>query len=534
MVLWAVPCLVSARIINVPAEYATIQAGIDASADGDTVLVAEGTYHERINFNGRGCTLASRFILNGDTSSIGETIIDGDSAGEVVTFNQAEGSATALIGLTIQNGRTINGSGIHCIGAGPVIRDNVVVSNRSTSDAGLGGGICCENQSDATIVSNWIIGNRAGYGAGIASYNSSPVIDRNFIFGNVAPSGELGGNGGGIYCTGPSNPIIRHNDIRGDSAFWGGGGISCGGNVQALISGNTIFQNIGGGVQLSQNNSILIGNVIEGNLSQLNISGGGIVCADFSGRIANNLIIGNVAPDAGGIYCYSQFASPFMANNVVCNNSAGGIRFTRGAATMINSIVWGNALYSISHDSLSLPLITYCDIEGGWPGAGNISADPFFRDPDIGDFRLLWIPCGAFYDSPCIDAGHPDSADAEMGCHAGLGTPRADMGAYGGRGNITGIEDEYGALPAMPMLLSNYPNPFNAQTTIRFSLPEAGRVEIDVFDILGRKVDYVFSGDLQAGEHGVVWDAGGNPSGIYLYRLSVGGRAVTGKMTLVK
>ena len=60
--------ITSATVINIPADYATIQAGIDASSDGDTVLVQPGTYVENINFNGHNVVLGSLFLTTGDTS----------------------------------------------------------------------------------------------------------------------------------------------------------------------------------------------------------------------------------------------------------------------------------------------------------------------------------------------------------------------------------------------------------------------------------------------------------------------------------
>ena len=61
---------ISATIINVPDDYDTIQVAINASIDGDTVLVAEGHYYERINFYGKGILLTSEFMEDGDTIHI--------------------------------------------------------------------------------------------------------------------------------------------------------------------------------------------------------------------------------------------------------------------------------------------------------------------------------------------------------------------------------------------------------------------------------------------------------------------------------
>jgi hypothetical protein len=83
---------------------------------------------------------------------------------------------------------------------------------------------------------------------------------------------------------------------------------------------------------------------------------------------------------------------------------------------------------------------------------------------------------------------------------------------------ITGVKDTRD-LPDEFLLSQNYPNPFNPSTTIRFSLPEASDVVLEVYDVLGRKVVTLADGYLTAGWHESVWETTGMSSGVYFYRL---------------
>ena len=126
-----------AQIIHVPADQPTIQAGINAANTGDTVLVADSTYYENINFYGKAITVASEYIMDGDTSHISNTIIDGSQpadpdSGAVVTFCNGEDTASILNGLSITGGSGLlhaalsgkAGGGIACFNSGPKIMNN--------------------------------------------------------------------------------------------------------------------------------------------------------------------------------------------------------------------------------------------------------------------------------------------------------------------------------------------------------------------------------------------------------------------------
>jgi hypothetical protein len=510
IILVAIPPT-SATIIHIPDDYPTIQQGIDASTDGDTVLVQPGTYVENINFNGHNIVLGSLFLTTGDTTYIGETVIDGDSSGSVVKFESGEDSTAVITGLTLQNGFDDNGGAINCSNNSSCIISHNIISNNTAATyyGGHGGGIFCGTNSNPYIYNNIIISNNAtgqfypGSGGAIYCSESSSIIAKNTICYNSA-----GGGGGGIYCF-RSPVFIKNNLIMENHSGRVGGGIYCH-EADLIVKGNTIMGNFatgysdsrGGGISLSSSNAIIENNFIIANFADS--LGGGIRCVRSSPAITNSILYGNVSSLGGGIFGRIS-SNPEIANCILWGDSA----------------IVGSEL---EFDDSSNPLITYSNIEGGWEGEGNIDADPLFRDPENGDFHLMSTACGDPHDSPCIDAGP-----------WGLGELRSDMGAYGGGDSaMVAIDDYIDRLPSQFTLLQNYPNPFNASTVIRYSLPEPSQVTIKIYDILGRRVEPLIDDKQQAGYHQITWNAAERSSGIYLYRIQAGDNTETRKMLLVK
>jgi len=98
--------------------------------------------------------------------------------------------------------------------------------------------------------------------------------------------------------------------------------------------------------------------------------------------------------------------------------------------------------------------------------------------------------------------------------------------------NSAGIDER--SLPENIGYLNCYPNPFNAQTTISFSIAKASNVKIAIYDIAGRLVETVADGYYAAGEHAVIWDAGSFSSGTYFAKLSTESNVQSEKLVLLK
>jgi len=267
LIILIFPVLSFSQIIHIPDDYTTVQQGIDASNDGDTVLVNVGTYLENIDFNGKEIVLGSLFLTTGDQSYITSTIIDGDLTGSVIAFENSETRLAKLIGFTIEGGYAEYGAGIYIDHASPQISFNIIAGNEALLLGGefsKGGGIYC-NESDA-------------------------LVDNNVISNNYC-SGPFGGLGGGIYIDGGA-PKIKRNTISNNLGDWNGGGIYCS-NADPMIQQNLIFMNrgtiSGGGIFLDNASPLIINNTLTGNYAKWE-KGGGLYCDDGSSPMIVNTI----------------------------------------------------------------------------------------------------------------------------------------------------------------------------------------------------------------------------------------------------
>jgi hypothetical protein len=383
-------------IIHVPANQPTIQAGINAASNGDTVLVAPVTYYENINFNGKAITVKS-------SNGAKVTIIDGQQLNSVVTFNNAETNASVLNGFTIQNGTAGEGGGITVQGSSPLIVNNRISNNGGCDGLGIG----------------------VGFG--------SPVIRGNIISNNVRTGCSGGLGGGGISVRGASSTQIIGNVISNNNAGDGVGG----GGISLFAAGTPTIMN----------------NIISKNTVQ---TGGGAISMvnQSDAAIVQNLIYNNTAPQGSGIYFLvpSGDRGPLLVNNTIFAGSGG----TQGTAVFAggfdnqvqfyNNLLIGlsgqNAVYCDNSYSSTPPTFTANDaFSPGGTGLqgtcasqgtinGNISAIPDFVSKS--NFRLKG-------GSPAIDAGNnsaPDLPSKDLASNPRIingnrgSTAIVDMGAY--------------------------------------------------------------------------------------------------------
>lgn len=193
-----------AATIHVPAEYPTIQECIESAVDGDTCLVAPGTYVESIDFLGKAITVRSE-------AGAEVTAIDGNlEKRRPVAFVRAEIWDSVIDGFTICNGRVRHGGGIYCYSSSPTITNCTISGNKSSF---RGGGIICEAGSWPGIKNCIISGNVSKYGGAIYCDDSYPTFINCTISGNTAVVG-----GGGICSYRNASPMLANCILWGNSA----------------------------------------------------------------------------------------------------------------------------------------------------------------------------------------------------------------------------------------------------------------------------------------------------------------------------
>ncbi|MEQ8762821.1 MAG: right-handed parallel beta-helix repeat-containing protein [Planctomycetota bacterium] len=203
---------------------------------------------------------------------------------------------------------------------------------------------------------------------------------------------------GGVLCSNGAAPVIRGNIISNNAAP-SGGGVSCLSSAPTLIN-NTITLNSssdGAGVYALYASPTLIGNLIHRNSASFR--GGGILMRGSTPVITQDILTYNSALYGAALQSDNNSIVTLTNVTATLNDAMFGsvIDAASGSLTIANSIVFKNTRYSIA--SSALTNVTYSDIEGGYPGLGNLNIDPQLRNPNNGDTRLK---CG----SPMIDAGN--------------------------------------------------------------------------------------------------------------------------------
>ena len=340
---------VFAATIRVPQDQPTIQAGINAAVNGDTVLVADGTYtgtgNKEIEYFGKAITVISE---NGPASCI----IDCQNSGRGFYFRGGEGNGSVLDGLTIRNGYVSGGyisnrgGGIRIGGnSSPVIRNCVITQNEAT---GMGSGVYVANS--ATVFENCIISFNDGTGLSLDESGGVPLIVTGCTFESNLAGGFFGGTVNMTDCTIRNNMDTGvqcrgtvHNCIFTGNRGWSGAGLvlTDGSVTNCTFSGN-ISAGLGGAIYCSSSGTVVIGGTPEtGNTFSGNTAGAGadIFCSMYEPVTINTM--------------YNTFSGSCYSDYQVSPQEAFDLTGSASGETLINQDVYVSTAGDDAADGLS-------------------------------------------------------------------------------------------------------------------------------------------------------------------------------------
>jgi hypothetical protein len=312
-----------ASTIHVPADYPTIQGAINAASSGDTILVAPGSYKERLDL------LNKNLILTGTPDYHNFiTIVDAQSLGTAITIKGGQDSSTVVSNFVFQHG-----------------------SGTKVGTTTIGGAMLIDGNSSPQIVKCAVaFSTAANFGGGCYVGKGSSPSFSGCLFSNNFTKAK--GSGGGMYVAGviafDSNRVAENGAPAG-----GGGGVFIAGTT-GTFTNNTFSQNFafyGGGVQIKGGSPSITGNIFERNTvlsAPNNGEGAGIgLTGKSTALISGNDLHDNSAHNGGGIYCYDS--SPTITLNIIHQNQAdlgigygGGVSFGKCTGSFDLNQVYAN------------------------------------------------------------------------------------------------------------------------------------------------------------------------------------------------
>lgn len=289
----------------------------------------------------------------------------------------------------------------------------------------------------ATLVRCLVEDNFAGIeGAGVGFCELYDCVVRNNRASGIGSA--LPPYGGGAYDCDLYDCEIYGNTVFGDTGTilaGRGGGLYLGSATDCRIYDNRADKGRGAGAySATLLRCEVFDNVALTTIPQLPSAAGGIADCDAERCI----IYRNHATQAGGVLGGSLTHCVVYGNTADVSN--GGLEVV-GTTSVLNSILWGNDAPQIAMTSGSLA-ISYSDVEGGWPGPGNFSADPGLWAPMSGDVHLKST-------SPCIDTGDPLSPNDPDGSTADVGVLPLERGYCGAPGTYCTAKGSLACIPSI-------------------------------------------------------------------------------------
>lgn len=349
--------------------------------------------------------------------------------------------------------------------------------------------------------------------------------------------------GAALFIRNVQKTVIRNNQFIANEAFYEGGAISLN-QSHFLIEGNYFSQNIaynerenwygthrygsGAAIHIHYNSS---GKILNNRFFNNKSVNGVVYETAPEVRIVNNLIANNYGTGIviGG---YSLSTSKLINNTIVNNRSTltggSGILYYSPFLTMKNNIISGNEfmvpgfpavqIFTIDGGNSSLSYSCIADPPVYYYGEGNIAGPPLFVNPTLGSglgYDGSLADWSLMDNSPCVNAGTPDTTGLGLPATDLLGNPRI----FGGRIDMGAIENQriMVALPQNPLVNARvqvYPNPFRGSP--RIVVNDASRLSsMELYNQMGQLMGKI---ELSMLNNGAIYELSKLPSGLYLLR----------------
>jgi len=568
-VLSQTPLTAHADTFSVPGDHPTIQAAFESAQLGDRIEIAAGVYPEN------NLILPEGVVVIGMGANPEDVIIDGHNIGRLILC-ESLGQSSLIENLTLANGRAAGPSSYDQSG-GALLSSNssLRLSNcifRNNEADSHGGAIRCNN-SDILITDCEFIDNSAfdgGGGAVDCSYGSSPMF-RNCSFEN-----NIASWGGALSCRADSSPIVtgcrfKNNIASGDLGF--GGAVFSDFQATPVFTNSTFYGNhalYGGALASFQDAETNLENcTITGNSAD--ISGGGLFCNDSSPRVTRSII---AFQDGTGIAAQGAAVPVISCTDLFGNSEGDWVGSIADQGPILDNLSADPAFcsenpeldleFSLQDDSPCGEDVNSCGTIGAWPigcvmvptrlssfdvdwsgGYASVSwqADTNEETPQFRLTGALESVSDEEWEIPFQDEGGGFFVGEDLSSKSGSGLRYVyRLYIVDAQGGLSLLDEvQLLSVPDFPGIrdLKAWPNPFNPQTMISFSLGTSQKTRISIYTVDGRRVKVLASRVFESGPQAVNWDGNDGSgrrasTGAYIALVEGEHQMQTIKLTLIK
>jgi uncharacterized membrane protein len=436
------------------------------------------------------------------------TSAGGVSANRVARFNtqtntwsslgtgSSNGVDSAVLALAVVGNEVFVGGWFTSAGgvsANRVARFNTQTNTWSTLGTGSSNGVNGEVRELAVVGNEVYVGGRFTSAGGVSANNVARFNTQTNTWSTLGTGSQNGVSG--ILASVLALAVVG-NEVYVGGGFTSAGGVSAN-NVARFNTQTNTWSSLGTGSQ----------NGVNGGVEALAVVG-------------NEVYVGGFFTSAGGVSAnrVARFNTQTNTWSSLGTGSSNGVDSLVFALAVVGNEVYVGGEFTSAGGVRANGVARFNTQTNTWSTLGTGSQNGVSVDGVSGGVYALAVSGNEVYvGGRFISAG---GVSAICVARWNSGTSR--------------VEQLSPTAPKTFLLEQNYPNPFNPSTTIRYQLPVASEVKLEVYDVLGKKVATLVSERQAAGYYQYVWNANGLTSGVYFYRLQAGGFVETKKMMLVK